>query len=256
MLQVSETAIDRKVPWTYHWCQVNEGRTDSRFCLPDSTHLASTIHKNECQGRKGEDRPLQRDEAKGASMKILGISCSPRAGGNTEILMEVALRRAEEQGAETTLVTLAGKIVAPCDACNACHRTDKCHVDDYMQDLYPMLLEADGIIFGTPVYFWSVSAQAKALIDRTFGLPVRGGLKNKVAAVVATAERSGGVSAIEVFTNFFAVHEMLMAGWAIGLTGAEGFTDKQAVRRDEKGLARAASLGARLVSCMRERQAL
>lgn len=101
-------------------------------------------------------------------MEILGTVCSPRTHGNTETLVQALLAKAQEEGAEIELVTLAGKTISPCDACESCRKTGKCHIKDDMQDIYTKRLEADGIIFSSPVYYWSVSAQAKALIDRTY----------------------------------------------------------------------------------------
>ena len=135
-------------------------------------------------------------------MKILGISCSPRAGGNTEIIIREALSKAEEEGAQTELVTLAQKNIAPCDACLSCLKTGKCHKKDDMQDIYRSLEEADGIILGTPSYFNNVSAQAKAVMDRTYLSLLHGKLRGKVAAAIV----ADLPTAFELFT------ERLVAG--------------------------------------------
>ena len=101
-------------------------------------------------------------------MNVLGLVCSPREGGNTEILVREALAGAEQKGAETELYLVADKNIGPCIACEACAAKGVCATDDDMQVLYKKLLAADGIILGTPVYFINVSAQAKAVIDRSF----------------------------------------------------------------------------------------
>jgi multimeric flavodoxin WrbA len=178
-------------------------------------------------------------------MKVLGIVCSPRLHGNTEILVRESLTTAQEAGAEVELLTLAGKTVAPCDGCLSCRETKECRIKDDMQAIYPKLLEADGIIFGTPVYFWTVSAQAKALMDRTlvlYGAPGTGGerrLRNKVAGVIVTTGRTGGTSALTVFSGFINLHRMKMAGGAIGLADSE----KGKIREDARGMGEAAALG-------------
>lgn len=125
----------------------------------------------------------------------MGIICSPRLHGNTEILVQASLAKAQEAGAEVELVALAGKRISPCDSCGSCSETRQCHIKDDMQDIYAKLLDADGIIFGTPVYYWSVTAQAKALIDRTYVFRVNRDLRNKVVGVVVVQEVSGAVSA-------------------------------------------------------------
>ena len=99
-------------------------------------------------------------------MKILGLLCSPRKEGNTEVLLTEALQGAQQEGAEIELYSVLGKNIQPCDGCRACNKTAECHIQDDMQELYKKLLEADGIIYAVPVYFYSLTAQAKAIIDR------------------------------------------------------------------------------------------
>ncbi|MFC2060339.1 flavodoxin family protein [Chloroflexota bacterium] len=98
----------------------------------------------------------------------LGIVCSGRKEGNTEILVKEALASAQEAGAQTELVLVAGKDISPCNGCCSCRQTDVCHIQDDMQSIYEQLETVDAIIFGSPVYFHSVSAQAKAIMDRTY----------------------------------------------------------------------------------------
>ena len=106
-------------------------------------------------------------------MKVLGIVCSPTAGGNAETLVRESLVGAAEKGAETDLISFASMNVKPCDGCRSCTKTGECVIDDDMKDVYPKLLSADGIIIGTPVYFWTVTAQAKLLMDRTFSFTMK-----------------------------------------------------------------------------------
>lgn len=185
-------------------------------------------------------------------MKVLGIVCSPRLRGNTEILVREALTKAQDAGAEVELVTLAGKTIAPCDGCCSCRKTKECRKKDDMQDIYPKLLEADGVVFGTPVYFWTVSAQAKALMDRTlvfYGesepLTERR-LRNKAAGVVVTTNRDGGPSALKTFSGFINLHRMIMVGYAMGFGGDE----KGKIREDRRAMREAAALGRAMVSCI------
>src|SRR5512136_653761 len=131
-------------------------------------------------------------------MKILGLCCSPRRQGNTEVLLEVALQGAVEEGAEVELYAVAGKNIKPCVGCRACGDTGECAVKDDMQGLYNKLLSSDGIIFGTPIYFYSMTAQAKTVIDRTIALthPHRS-LANKVGGVVVVAGSMGIIDALK-----------------------------------------------------------
>ena len=180
-------------------------------------------------------------------MKVLGIVCSPRRHGNTEILVQEALKSAEEAGAEVEMFTIAGKTIFPCDACESCSETGKCHIKDDMQPLYGKMLEADGIIFGSPVWMWTVCAQALIILNRThvFGREKR--LRNKVGAAVIAPGRAGGTSAFSVFNNYFNRRRMICAGGAIGF----GF-GKGDVRKDEQGLHEARSVGRAVVRYIKQ----
>lgn len=149
-------------------------------------------------------------------MKILGIVCSPRKGGNTEILVREALKAAGEAGAETDLFLMSTKNVAPCDGCGTCEESGGCKINDDMQELYQKLESSDGVIFGTPVYFANVSAQAKAIIDRTYALLRTRKLRGKVAGAVAAARRVGASQVLGSLYTYFITQRMIVAGGAVG----------------------------------------
>lgn len=155
-------------------------------------------------------------------MKILGIVCSPRIEGNTEILVREALAAAREKGAQTDLVLLAEKQIAPCDACGACAGDGVCVVEDDMQEVYQKLEDADGIIFGTPVYFVNVSAQAKAVMDRTYALYRAGKLRGKVAGAAVAVRRVGAGQVLSLLYSWFTAHRMITAGGCIGYGREKG----------------------------------
>jgi multimeric flavodoxin WrbA len=121
-------------------------------------------------------------------MKILGIACSPRKQGNTVALLEEVLKGSKEEGADTELYRVSDRNIAPCRGCRVCWETGECPIEDDMKDLGNRMVEADGIVFGTPIYFYNMTAQAKAIVDRTIALnhPDRS-LANKVGSVVAVA---------------------------------------------------------------------
>ena len=100
------------------------------------------------------------------SIKVLGISTSPRLKGNSDLLLRQALAGAEAAGAETEYIRLRGLNIAPCIECNSCYKQGACVVEDDYQMLSSKMLEADRLIFATPIFFMAVCAQAKALIDR------------------------------------------------------------------------------------------
>ena len=99
-------------------------------------------------------------------LKVLGISAGPRAKGNSDLLLRQALSGAEAAGAETEYLALRELKIGPCQECNACSRLGRCRFDDDYQIVFQKMLEADRLIFATPVFFMAVCAQGKLLIDR------------------------------------------------------------------------------------------
>ena len=100
------------------------------------------------------------------SSYVLGISGSPRRNGNSELLIREFIRGAEVNGHETELIILSELKISPCTSCGSCQKSGKCVINDDMQLMYKKLLEADCIVFASPIYFCGVSAQLKSFIDR------------------------------------------------------------------------------------------
>ena len=155
-------------------------------------------------------------------MKVLGIVGSPRKGGNTEIMVEEALAAAREAGAETEIVLVADKKIEGCDSCRTCFETDKCKIKDDMQPLYEQMEAADAIILGTPVYFHNVSAQLKAIMDRTFVLLIKTRLKGKVAAPITALRRIGAGTTRNLLYGFFLAQGMIPVRGAAGYGSGKG----------------------------------
>ena len=99
-------------------------------------------------------------------MKVLGIYGSPRAGGNSELLLDQALAGALSAGAETTRLYVRELKVAGCRECGGCKDTGECVQDDGMPAVYSRLDEAQAIIIGTPMFFYAMPSSLKALVDR------------------------------------------------------------------------------------------
>ncbi len=116
-------------------------------------------------------------------MKVVGISGSPRREGNTETLLREVLRGAEEAGAETRLLILSKMNIAPCCHCDGCLAEGKCVVQDDMWLIYPEIESLDALVLASPIYFYGVTAQTKAMIDRCQAFWARKYvLKKKIAA--------------------------------------------------------------------------
>jgi multimeric flavodoxin WrbA len=108
-----------------------------------------------------------------SDMKVLGIMGSPRRRSNTDILLDKALEGAREAGAEVEKVLVSKLKISPCLEIYACLKDGDCAIKDDMQSLYKKLLEADYVIFASPMFFYGITSQAKAMIDRCQALWVR-----------------------------------------------------------------------------------
>jgi multimeric flavodoxin WrbA len=194
-------------------------------------------------------------------VKLLGIVCSPRTNGNTEVLVKEALDTARNLGAETEMIKVSDLNITPCDGCESCDITGECKIEDDMQNIYTKLLHSDGILFGSPVYFWGVTAQAKTVIDRTFVFRRDRRLRNKVAGAVVVARNSGASATFSALSDFFNLHRMIPAR-SIGSRTVEelakewgggviAYADKPGeVKKDEQAIAKAQSLGKAIVETL------
>jgi multimeric flavodoxin WrbA len=106
-------------------------------------------------------------------LKVLGIMGSPRVKGNTDLLLAEALKGAQSQQAEVEKLVVDKMKITPCREYYGCLKDGNCVIRDDMDIIYPKLLEADGIIVASPMFFYGVTAQLKALIDRCQALWAR-----------------------------------------------------------------------------------
>lgn len=99
--------------------------------------------------------------------KVLILSGSPRKGGNSDILCDEFMRGAKESGCAVEKIRVAEKKIGYCMGCYACRNNGVCAIKDDMPEIMQKLIEADVIVLASPVYFYSIDAQLKAVIDRT-----------------------------------------------------------------------------------------
>lgn len=172
-------------------------------------------------------------------MRVLGINCSPRKGGNTEIVIREVFKALEKEGIKTEFFQLGGKKVNGCIACMKCRKKGdgKCHQDnDVINECIERMVKADGIIIGTPTYYSDLSTEAKALIDVAgYALGSAGNpLRRKPGAAVAVMRRAGSIHAIDSINHFFLINEMIIPGstyWNIAIGRQKGD-----VLKDEEGM--------------------
>ena len=142
--------------------------------------------------------------------KILVLLGSPRKKGNSTTLANQIVAGVESAGATAEKIFLHGKAISPCQACYACQRPDSkgCAIDDEMQPIYAKLIEADGWVIASPVYWFSMSAQTKLFLDRCFALTAykQDAFAGKRIAVAMSfgdedAFNSGCVNALRTFQD-------------------------------------------------------
>jgi multimeric flavodoxin WrbA len=168
---------------------------------------------------------------------ILILKSSPREKGNSNTLAEQVEKGAREKGAQVESISLHGMDIKPCDACDVCLETGECILDDDMKTVYPLLKKAAVIVIATPVYWFTISAQAKLCIDRWYAL-LDGSLQNKKFGVVLTygdtdLYNSGGINAIHTFESMFRYLEAEFAGLVHGSADEIGEVKKQPDLMDE-----------------------
>jgi multimeric flavodoxin WrbA len=146
---------------------------------------------------------------------IVGISGSSRKQ-STEYVLEQALNMLKEKGYETQLWTVRGKWLEFCTQCDFCLKNKNCQIQDDMEEIYELLAKAKGIIFATPVYNGGVSAQTKAVMDRTRALVAadKDFFKGKIGMGITTAgDRLGGqeLAQLQIHT-FYLINGMIPVG--------------------------------------------
>lgn len=168
-------------------------------------------------------------------MMVIGICGSPRVGGNTELLLKETLKVISEKGIETELITLSGKTIKPCVACRSCVGTKKCAInDDDFGSIFEKMLAADGIIFGTPVYFSLATGEMTSLLQRAGYVAKNNGglLARKIGGAVVVARRAGHNFTFAEFLLWFMINGLIVPGstyWnvAFGREKGEVMNDKE-----------------------------
>jgi len=163
-------------------------------------------------------------------MKVIGVNGSARKDGNTAILIKRVFVELEKEGIETELIQLAGEKIRGCLACSKCieNKDKRCsNNSDSFNMVFQKMLEADGIILGSPTYFSDMTPEMKALIDRAGYVSRANGdlLKRKVGAAVSVARRAGTIHAIDSMNHLFFISQMIVPGssyWNMGIGREKG----------------------------------
>ena len=177
-------------------------------------------------------------------MKVIGINGSSRKDGNTAIIIGKVFDELDKEGIETELIQLADYDIEPCRGCFACKDRGNCvFTKDGFTEIFSRIVEADGIILGSPVYSADVSAKMKAFLERG-GVVVatnHGLLRHKVGASVAAVRRGGGMTTVDTMNHFMLNKEMIVVGstyW--NMVYGKNIGD---VLSDDEGMANMRNLG-------------
>jgi len=179
---------------------------------------------------------------------LLGVVGSPRAGGNTHVLVREVLAGAEERGAAAETILLGQLHIAECDGCHACWDHKPCVKDDDMNRLYPAIAACDALVLGTPVYWYGPTALMKAFLDRFvyFNCPEhRAEVRGKAAAIVVPFEEDRPETAdllLEMLARSLEYLEMRLIGTVV----APGVTRRGEVAQRPDPLRQARELGSKL----------
>jgi multimeric flavodoxin WrbA len=159
-------------------------------------------------------------------IKVLGVSGSPRKGKNTGSLLQSALDAAQEAGAETELLSLAGLSILPCTGCNTCVRERRCSQDgdDDMPAVKQKLEEADGAILAAPSHFGGVPGVMKNMMDCTR-------LKDRACSALSGLSHWGAEQVAEHLARFWLMHGMVVVG--VGDPVSDGYFGISALQGDE-----------------------
>lgn len=179
-------------------------------------------------------------------MKVVAFNGSPRKDGNTASLIWAVFEELAMHDIEVEMIQLAEQYIHPCTSCLKCAKSDdkRCVIkDDILNDCVNKMIEADGIIFGSPVYFADVTGQMKNLIDRAGMVSASNAaaFRRKVGAGVVAARRAGAIHAYFSIISLFLMREMIIPGanyWNIGYGG-----DVDEVMQDETALKNMQILG-------------
>jgi multimeric flavodoxin WrbA len=163
-------------------------------------------------------------------MKVVAFSGSARKNGNTAILINHVFEGLRKDGIDTELVQFAGKKISGCNACRKCFETRdrRCAIkNDIINECIEKMVEADGIILGSPIYFADITPAIKALVDRAGYVSKANDdmLRRKVGAAVIAVRRAGAIHGFDTLNHFFFISQMIVPGsmyWNIGIGREKG----------------------------------
>ena len=184
--------------------------------------------------------------------KVIVAHGSPRKRGNSAILAEKLIEGIDSMGGEHELFFLHGMDIRPCTGCDACLKSmdNFCVIEDDMEPLYQKILEAGSLVFSSPIYWFTISAQTKLFMDRLYAFlgPEGNSLKDKRIGILLTygdtdPYTSGAINALRTFQDAFAYIGAPIVGAVYGSA-----LDAGEIKSNGEVLEKAYELGRKLVS--------
>lgn len=166
-------------------------------------------------------------------MKVVLVNGSPNEKGCTYTALSEVAAELERQGVEAEIVHIGKEPIRGCLGCGGCRKAGRCVFDDAANALAGKLAEADGLVFGSPVFYAGISGQLKCFMDRLF-YSQSAALAHKPAAAVVSARRGGCATAFDDINRFFTINRMPVVAsqyW----NQVHGNTPEE-VRQDAEGL--------------------
>ncbi len=169
--------------------------------------------------------------------KVILLSGSPRAEGNTIQVLRECAKTIEEQGVQAEVISLVGKKIQSCIACGKCGELKKCVIDDGLNEIIEKVRPAQGLIVGAPVYFGTARGDIMSALQR-IGC-VSGATDNflswKVGGPIAVARRGGHTASVQEMLMFYLINDMIVPGstyWnmVFGRNPGEVWQDEEGIR--------------------------
>ncbi|MGQ9587934.1 MAG: flavodoxin family protein [Thermoplasmata archaeon] len=189
-------------------------------------------------------------------MRVLAVNGSPRKKSNTKLMVDAAAKELRSDGVEVEVIWLAGLDVRPCNACGrCCKKAWDCPIEDDAISVLRKIASADGVLMASPVYFGGVTAQLKALFDRSYMAYQAFEFRDKVGGALTVGGGAHGGQELTVgqIITFFLTHDMIVANAEGGSYGGMcAGNDPGDVLNDSEGMKSVKALAKRMARLLRD----
>lgn len=159
--------------------------------------------------------------------RVILLNASPRGNSNTKMVLEECAREIENEGLETEIITLRGKKIQSCIACDKCKEIGNCVLPDGLSEIIDKLRQSDGFIPAAPVYFGTARGDIMSALQRIGRVSRHGDhfLDWMIGGPIAVARRGGVTLTLQEMSMFFTINNMIIVGstyWNMVIANEEG----------------------------------